>query len=163
MRWARRTALISLPVLVAVSVAAPAMGSLSSRSSGVPSNLCTLKLAPQLKKLHVKGGCQASKTGKIGTMTIAGAHWGSPTYSIAITLYSGLPESRFKGQFGSLGTKVSLGSFAREASGPAGVTVSAWVSGVGLAIAFNHPASTAKNNAFRAPVFAFAKAVAKQI
>ena len=163
-RLGNRRWVFVLAVAAAVAtVVAPATASVRSNAASVPANLCTLKVAAQLKAIGVGTNCKQAKTATVGPLTIAGANWGKTDDSVGVQVYKGVDESRFKLQFGKTGLPVSLGSFAREASGASGVSLSAWINGVGLVVNFNHPGAPSKNKAYRAPVLALAKAIAKQI
>jgi hypothetical protein len=127
-----------------------------TQARSIPANLCTLPVKSQLKALGVTAKCTSTKTA-IG----AGAHWGAPTHGIGITVWTSVPASRFKSTYAKLGTPVQLGNFAREADGPMGVTLNAWVGNVGLSVTLVHRAGG--NKAARPLVLAFAKAIAKQL
>jgi hypothetical protein len=151
-----KSVLATLAVVVGCGVVASA--------SAVPSNLCALKVKPQLKPLGVSTTCKPSKTAQIAALTIAGADWGATNNYVGVQVYTGAPESRFKQQFGKQGNPVALGSFAREAVGASGVTVNAWVRGKGLVVLLNKGISTpSKMKPYAPSVLAFAKAVAKQL
>jgi hypothetical protein len=152
-----------MAAVAATGVAVAAAAAAGASRMSVPSNLCTLKLKTQLEAIGVASKCKEAKTAKVGALTIEGANWGAIDNSIGVQVYMGAPKSRFKAQFGQVGSPVALGSFAREASGPSGVSLAAWVSGVGLVVNFNHPADAAKNKTYAAGVLALAKAAAKQL
>jgi hypothetical protein len=150
-------------VLSALAVVAAAW-SVAGSASANPSNLCALKVKPQLEPLHVAAICKPSKTARIASLTIVGADWGAANNYVGVQVYIGAPESRFKQQFGKLGKPVSLGSFAREDIGASGVSVSAWVNGKGLVVLLNKGLRTpSAMKPYAASLLAFAKAVAKQI
>jgi hypothetical protein len=154
-RFTRLAAVLAATVATALPITAAAAPTRSQVRS-IPTNLCTLAVKSQLKALGVTAKCTSTKTA-IGE----GAHWGGPTHGIGITVWTSVAASRFKSAYAKLGTPVQLGSFAREADGPMGVTLNAWVGNVGLSVTLVHRA--ALNEAARPPVLAFAKAVAKQL
>lgn len=147
-------------VLSALAVLA-AVGGIAASASATPSNLCSLKLKQQLKPLGVSTTCKSSKTAHIGPLTIVGADWGATDNYVAVQVYTGAPESRFKQEFGKQGKPVALGSFAREQVGTAGISLSAWVGGKGLVVLLNK--GTNPSAKYAAAVLVFAKAVAKQL
>jgi hypothetical protein len=154
---------LAVAAVVALASAAVAMGRLAG---SVPGNLCTLNVKQQLKALPAGTGCKQSKTAHVGPLTIEGANWGSTDHAIALQVYVNIPKSRFMQQVDKSGTKVSLGSgnLGWENTGPSGVSVDAWVDGVGTITLLHTPLGTSSSNKkYAAPVLAFVKAVAKQI
>ena len=149
-----------LVAVVAVAVVAAPIANASERTS-VPSNLCKLHIAAQLKALGVGTSCKPAPLAKGDAFTINEANWGS---SLKIQVLTGLSATTFKQLLTGSWTPVSLGSFARGQFGATGrfYAVSAWANGVGLSITLT-VAPTGKNKASKARFLALARAVIKQI
>jgi hypothetical protein len=125
-----------LKIALAVAVVALAFAG-SAVAGSVPSNLCSLNVAPQLRALPVATTCVPSKTqtNEIGKALAAG--WGGPMprqAELRVWVLTGLSDAAFKRMIPRGTEKVAIGSDGRTAVYPGFVFVYTWSHRIGLVV-----------------------------
>ena len=138
-----------------------------------PTNLCTLRLQPQLKELDVNWPCVAAAptvfSARYGSPKVFEAKWLPPRgtdgrYAI-VEIWTGPAAlaSNFEHQYSTVTGTVVLGSWAREETTTTYSTVASWVHGVGIDVQVAQIGNEGKlGSNLEAQTFALAKAVAAQ-
>ena len=146
---------------VAAATSAPGSGS-------VPSSLCSLAVARQLRTLGVGSDCSSTRVQPGDELAYWGLHSDRRTSRVLILqLATGVSEANAKNLVPERSLKVAVGSFAREWVDANKVELVAWARNIEFQVttglrASSHP-SLAVMTKFLAPTVAFAHAVAAQV
>lgn len=139
-----------------------------SARAGIPSNPCTLKLAPQLKALRLSPVCSHRKpaTGTFGRSSTG--TWGARPHVLGVGFFafsSRAKQRLFEKSLVTIGTRVtSVGSDAVEAVTPLGVAFAGIIDGIGVNLSVNEPsASSTTKRKDAKTVLRLVRALTKQV
>ena len=163
------SAAIASNVAGAAAPAAAVAGATSAPGSGsVPSSLCSLRVARQLRSLDVGSDCSSARVQPGNELAYWGLHSDRRTGRVLILqLAAGVSEANARNLVPERSLKVAVGSFAREWVDANKVELVAWARNIEFQVtiglrASSHP-SLAVMTKFLAPTVAFAHAVAAQV